>query len=64
MTQTADDSARANLRIFVSEDVKAGGPRLMYEAVKVQFLRSCSTENFAAGLAYALTPSATLIRRP
>jgi hypothetical protein len=26
----------------------------MYEAVKVQFLRSCSTEHFAAGLAYAI----------
>jgi hypothetical protein len=26
----------------------------MYEAVKVQFLRSLSTEDFAAGFAYAI----------
>jgi hypothetical protein len=53
MTQSAEDSARAILRIFASEDVRAGHA-LMYEAVKVQFLRSCSTEHFAAGLAYAI----------
>jgi hypothetical protein len=26
----------------------------MYEAVNVQFLKSCSAEDFAAGLAYAI----------
>jgi len=53
MTQSAEDSARAILRIFSSEDVRAGHV-LMYEAVNVQFLKSCSAEDFAAALAYAI----------
>ena len=53
MTQSAEDSARAILRIFSSEDVRAGHV-LMYAAVNVQFLKSCSAEDFAAGLAYAI----------
>jgi hypothetical protein len=53
MTQSAEDSARAILRIFSSEDVRAGHV-LMYAAVNVQFLKRCSAEDFAAGLAYAI----------
>jgi ABC-type uncharacterized transport system substrate-binding protein len=53
MTQSAEDSARAILRVFSSEDVRAGHA-LMYEAVKLQFLKSCSAEDFAAGLAFAI----------
>jgi hypothetical protein len=53
MTQSAEDSARAILRIFFSEDVRAGHV-LMCKAVNVQFLKSCSAEDFAAGLAYAI----------
>jgi hypothetical protein len=53
MTQSAEDSARAILRVFSSEDVRAGHV-LMYAAVNVQFLKSCSAEDFAAGLAYAI----------
>ena len=53
MTQSAEDSARAILRVFSSEDVRAGHA-LMYETVNVQFLKSCSAEDFAAGLAYAI----------
>jgi plasmid stability protein len=52
MTQSAEDSARAILRVFSSEDVRAGHA-LMHEAVKLQFLKSCSAEDFAAGLAFA-----------
>jgi hypothetical protein len=53
MTQSAEDSARAILRVFSSEDVRAGHA-LMYEAVKLQFLKSRSAEDFAAGLAFAI----------
>ena len=53
MTQSAEDSARAILRVFSSEDVRAGHA-LMYEAVNLQFLKSCSAEDFAAGLAFAI----------
>jgi hypothetical protein len=53
MTQSAEDSARAILRIFSSEDIRAGHV-LMYELVNLQFLKSCSAEDFAAGLAYAI----------
>src|SRR5215813_6054826 len=53
MTQSEEDSARAILRVFSSEDVRAGHA-LMYEAVKLQFLKSCSAEDFAAGLAFAI----------
>ena len=53
MTQSAEDSARAILRVFCSEDVRAGHA-LMYEAVKLQFLKSCSAEDFAACLAFAI----------
>src|SRR2546428_13301095 len=53
MTQSAEDCARAILRIFSSQDVRAGHA-LMYSAVNVQFLESHSAEDFAAGLAYAI----------
>ena len=53
MTQSAEDSARAILRVFSSEDVRAGHA-LMYETVNVQFLKNCSAEDFAAGLAFAI----------
>ena len=52
MTQSAENNARAILRVFSSEDVSAGHA-LMYEAVNLQFLKSCSAEDFAAGLAFA-----------
>src|SRR6266498_556020 len=42
-------SARAILRIFSAEDVRAGHV-LMYEAVNVQFRKSYLAEDFAAGL--------------
>jgi hypothetical protein len=66
MTQSAEDSARAILRIFYSEDVRAGHV-LMYQVVNLQFLKSCSAEDFAAGLAYAierewLSNESTMIR--
>jgi hypothetical protein len=53
MTQSAEDCARAILRVFSSEDVRAGHA-LMYSAVSVQFLESYLAEDFAAGLAYAI----------
>jgi hypothetical protein len=53
LTQSAEDSARAILRIFSAEDVRAGHV-LMYEAVNVQFRKSYLAEDFAAGLAYAI----------
>ena len=53
MTQSAEDCARAILRIFSSQDVRAGHA-LMYSAVNVQFLERHSAEDFAAGLAYAI----------
>jgi hypothetical protein len=53
LIQSAEDSARAILRIFSAEDVRAGHV-LMYEAVNVQFRKSYLAEDFAAGLAYAI----------
>src|SRR5262249_54999602 len=53
MTQSAEDSARAILWIFSLEDVRAGHA-LMYQAVNLQFLKSRSAEDFAAGLAFAI----------
>jgi hypothetical protein len=53
LTQSAEDSARAILRIFSAEDVRAGHV-LMYEAVNVQFRNSYLAEDFAAGLTYAI----------
>ena len=53
MTQSAEDCARAILRIFSAQDVRAGHA-LMYSAVNVQFLERHSAEDFAAGLAYAI----------
>ena len=53
LTQSAEDSARATLRIFSAEDVRAGHV-LMYEAVNVQFRKSYLAEDFTAGLAYAI----------
>src|SRR6266566_4839666 len=53
MTQSAEDCARAILKVFSSQDVRAGHA-LMYSAVNVQFPESYSAEDFAAGLAYAI----------
>jgi hypothetical protein len=55
MTQSAEDCARAILRIFSAQDVRAGHA-LMYSAVNVQFLEGYSAEDSAGirmnGVAY------------
>jgi len=53
MAQSAEDCARAILRIFSAQDVRAGHA-LMYSAVSVQFVGGYSAEDLAAGLAYAI----------